>query len=547
MTPMRAAIYARRSTEEHQEASLEIQISEAKRFIERKGWSLDQANIFIDDAVSRAEFKKRPGLLKMILRAEQKAFDVVVMRDETRLGGDVIRVGVAIQEILEAGARIYYHFTDEEVRLDGAIDKFMCSARNFASELEREKIASRTREHLENKARRGLVVGGKIYGYDNVGVFEGEKRVRVEYKVNVAQAATIREVFERYARGEGLKSIAKDLNARGIPSPRGKGWAQSALSPMTQNERYRGVLTWGRQAKGYRAGTKVRRPAPEAAWTKVTSEELRIISEELWQGVQGRMAKRASFVGSKKGGTPAKHLLVGLGRCASCGGRLAVTNGRSSYEAVKVYVCANFREKGPTACSNSLRRPVPVVDAAVLSWIEENILNELIVAQVLAEVRRRLQERAASSGPQVDELEAQAKKLRAEIAKLGEAILLAEGGGMAHVVKMLGEREKSLSSIEARLASMSVAPQVLDLEVRRLEREASKRLSDLRGLLSRRPEEAKVALEALLSGPLAFSPISTPEGHRFEVTGQAALGGMNMGVPSGGHHVIPLGSIKLAA
>jgi site-specific DNA recombinase len=157
---MRAAIYARRSTDEHQAASLDVQIDEAKRYLARKGWTLDPEHVFVDDAISRAEFKKRPALIAMLVAAEAKAFDVVVTRDETRLGGDTNRTCLLIQDLLDADVRLYYHYTDEEVRLDNAVAKFLVTARNFASELEREKISQRTHEHLRSKARAGFVAGG---------------------------------------------------------------------------------------------------------------------------------------------------------------------------------------------------------------------------------------------------------------------------------------------------------------------------------------------------------------------------------------------------
>jgi hypothetical protein len=57
---LRAAIYAHRSTDEHQAASLDVQVEEARRFITSQGWAF--AGDFLEDAVSRAEFKKRPSL-----------------------------------------------------------------------------------------------------------------------------------------------------------------------------------------------------------------------------------------------------------------------------------------------------------------------------------------------------------------------------------------------------------------------------------------------------------------------------------------------------
>ncbi|HSO00062.1 MAG TPA: recombinase family protein [Candidatus Nanopelagicales bacterium] len=101
-----------------------------------------------------------------------------------RIGGDTYRTGIVIQDLLDHGVRLFYYFTNEEVRLDGAIEKFLVAARAFAAELEREKTSQRTHEHLMTKARRGLNVGGQVFGYENVEIKEGDRRVRVEYRIH---------------------------------------------------------------------------------------------------------------------------------------------------------------------------------------------------------------------------------------------------------------------------------------------------------------------------------------------------------------------------
>jgi DNA invertase Pin-like site-specific DNA recombinase len=151
---LRAAVYARRSTDEHQAASLEVQVEEARQYIERKGWSVEERRVYLEDAVARAEFKRRPSLIRMLNDATQRAFDVIVTRDETRLGDDMIRTTMLIGDILDHDVQLFYYFSGEKVVLDDATARFMVAARNFASELEREKISTRTREHLMVKARR---------------------------------------------------------------------------------------------------------------------------------------------------------------------------------------------------------------------------------------------------------------------------------------------------------------------------------------------------------------------------------------------------------
>lgn len=544
---MRCAIYARRSTEEHQAASLDVQVEEARRYITAKGWAVASDHVYRDDAVSRAEFKKRPGLIALLNAAESDAFDAVVLRDESRLGGDMHRTGLVLQDLIEHGVRVFYHFEDEEVQLNGATDKILIAVRSFAAELEREKIAGRTREHLETKARRGLNVGGRCYGYDNVPVFEGERRVRVDYKINEEQAAIVREVFERYAARDGLRTIAKELNARRVPSPhagrRGSGsWAPTMIRDMLQRERYVGVLVWGRAQKAYRGGTKVRIARAEADCIRVERPELRIVPADVWDAVQARFANRAPWKAGARGPSPS-YLLSGLARCAECGGPINVSNSKAGREVIRVYGCSHHRNRGAAVCGNSLRRPVGDVDAAVTDWIQANVLHEELCAEVLREVRQRLAQRAATSDSELTTLEAQVRTLRGELDRLVAA--LAAGTDSPTIVAAIAEREQRLRELRARIELVKAAPSVIDLEVRRLEKEARRRLGELRGLLGRNPKEARKALEAVCQGPLMLTPVRTDAGQRYQVEGNAAIGAVftTEGIPLGTPSVVNLPGI----
>ncbi|MDI1484712.1 recombinase family protein [Polyangium sp. y55x31] len=524
---LRCAFYGRRSTDEHQMASMEVQTQEGQRFIVAQGGTLAPEHVYLDDAISRAEFKKRPGLIALLNAANAGEFDAVVVRDESRLGGDTFRSGLVIQDLLESGIRLFYYYTDEEVTLDGAVDKFMIAARSFAAELEREKTAQRTHEHLLTKARRGLVVGGRVYGYDNVEVKEGERRIRVEYRVNEAQAAVVREIFQRYAEGEGLRTLVKDLNERRVPPPRagrrGTGsWSPSSIHEMIRRERYRGVLVWGKQEKTYKGGTKVRVPRAADEWVKTEAPELRIIDDELWSAVQARHEGRKRITGRTTYGPRVRYLLSGMGRCAVCGGPMRSDNGKVGYENVRVYNCGWHRDRGSTVCGNGLRRPIAAVDAAVMRFIRENLLREDVILDALQELRRRLCERAKAADTEAPELEQEVRKVRAEIERLSEAIM-STTDPPATLVRMLKEREKRLSALEGKLTAIRTAPSVLDLEIGRMEREARKRIEHLDAVMQRNPLEARKALETLVTGPLLFTPIETSAGKRYRIEGELAL------------------------
>jgi hypothetical protein len=163
------------------------------------------------------------------------------------------------------------------------------------------------------------------------------------------------------------------------------------------------------------------------------------------------------------------------------------------------------------------------VNAKCVSWLKERILREQVVLDILAEVRQRVAQQTTDAGSEVGQLEEQATTLRREITNLAEAVALTKGSVTA-LAEKLAARQERLASTEARLQLLKAAPEVLSLEVRRLEVGVRKRVEQLREFLDRDPEEARKILDALLDGPMVFTPIATPEGKRYEVTGRIATG-----------------------
>lgn len=537
---MRAAIYARRSTEEHQYASLEVQRQEARRFAEEKNWSVDPAHEYIDDAISRSEFKKRPGLASLRAAATQGAFDVIVTRDESRLGGDTLRTSVLVEELLDTGVALYYYFRDERVQIRNAMEKLVSVMRNFSSESEAEKIRERTREALVVKARRGFVAGGRCYGYDNVEIKDGAQRSHVEHRINDEQAEIVREIFRRFAAGEGLRTIAKALNERGVPSPRAfngqQGWAPSCIREMLGRERYRGVQVYGKTAKAYRGGTKVRLRGDVEKITRTENESIRIVSEDEWNAVAARMAANAKLTGRRGGaaGPPTPFLLAGLSRCGVCGGKIESHRGKTNTLESRVYICGARKDKGAAICTNKLRRPVVGVDRAVIDWVRANVLREELIVETLKELRRRLAEQAATSSGDRERLERQEKEISAKLTKLSHALTETDEKP-ATVIRLMADLEGELGRIRGRLEAIAATPSVLNLETRRMEREAKRRLENFRGLFERNPEDARKALEALLDGPLSMRPVETANGRQWEIRGVVKTGPIftTDGVPKG--------------
>ena len=496
MKNIRAAIYARRSTDEHQIESLATQLDNARRFAISKGYHIDPRHEFTDTA-SRAEFspKRRPGFAAIREAATDGQFNVIITRDDSRLGGDMLRVATFAQEMTDADVRIVFYSTDEEMVLENETSRLLAVMRGFASESERRKIASRTRESAERKARRGLVAGGVVYGYQNIAAPDGAGKVRA---IDEFQAAIVRDVFERYARGEGLRKICKSLAERGISSPRaGKrgigAWVPSAVHAMLRRPLYIGRMEWGRIHKTYKSGTRVRTNQHKHDMVVVEAPHLRIIPDELWNAVQARV--RSQKTPEKMGGRPAFYLLSGVLRCDVCNGPLTVINTKRGQQSIKVYACARRRDRGGTVCPSTRRREVDALDGLVLNWVRDNVLTEEYVTEVLAEARRRIEAQGLSREGELEPLERLAKKLRTEIDKFAEMALEAPNETRAVFFAKVSERQKQLADVEARMRGMCGMSTATNVAFGEVEREAREQLGQLGELVKGYPAEMRAIVK----------------------------------------------------
>jgi len=101
------------------------------------------------------------------------------------------------------------------------------------------------------------VAGGRVYGYRNVRNGQGF----VYRAIDQVEAGIVRRIFQQYADGVGMLTIAHTLNADAVPSPRkGSGsWTPTAIREMLRRPLYAGIMTWNKTQKVTRRGTKGQR------------------------------------------------------------------------------------------------------------------------------------------------------------------------------------------------------------------------------------------------------------------------------------------------
>lgn len=474
--PLVAAVLARKSTEQagvtDEQRSVTRQIEHARAYALARGWVVKDEYIFVDDGISGAEFRKRPGLTRLLnaLRPSPP-FQVLVMSEESRLGREQIETAYVIKQILDAGVRLFYYLDDRERTLDSATEKVLLSLAGFASEMERERTQQRTHDALLRLARGGYVTGGKAYGYDNVrastpGTGGGAHRPPARRVINPAQAAVVRRIFEWSADGWGITRIAKQLNADGISPPRGgeHGWAPSAVREMLYNELYRGRVLWNRTRKAHRRGTKTQEVRAPEDRIEVELADCRIVSDDLWDAAHAALGRRSRvFVPQIRGSSevepipqltpPSQYLLSGLARCSSCGGPIIAMSRHHGRRRGYFYGCAHNWKRGPAICPNNLHLPQAVLDEAVLDAMVLALDAELVEAAV-AQALVRLTDTAAETVDRRPMLESAIAEGRRREQRLAEAISQGTPGDAAPeaLLSALRAEETRRKALEQQLA-----------------------------------------------------------------------------------------------
>lgn len=479
--PVRAALYARFTTERQSSTADQLRVCEriaaAAQF--------DVVARFTDEAISGGT-AERPGYQAMLaaIRAGQVA--AIVAEDASRLWRNMAEQAPRLAELADLGVHVVT--SDLDTRQGDTAD-WMASILGTANQVYRKEIARRTRRSMEGRAREQRPTGGRAYGYTTGPAIVPE------------QAAIVREIFERFADGASLRSIAADLNARGIAPP-GAGWQRttrrtapawmvSALHAMLKNEQYAGRLTWNkRRWVRSAADSRKRRPVlnPPSEWVTHERPDLRIVSPELFALARARLTTRASVYGPGPGGRPV-YLLSGLLRCGVCGAAFVV----AAHRPVR-YACSRHRHGGPTACPNAMMVARETAEARLLGPVLDRLLSpdavELAVATMQAEARAQAHQ---VSPPALAALDAEL----AQLEQLARAGALSQDT-IAAARQRLQERRGKLVASTARSNVQTVL-----FGAERAYREA---VRDMRAILSGPDVHAARAVLSELVGEVRLVP-----------------------------------------
>jgi site-specific DNA recombinase len=447
----RAVIYARYSSDNQREASIEDQLEVCRRYVELQGWTI--VKVYADQALSGAS-RFRSAFQQMQVDAEAGRFDVVLVEALDRLGRKLADVADLHDRLSFLGIRLHTVST-------GEVTPMHVGMLGTMAQMYLKDLAEKTRRGQLGRALKGRIPGGRAYGYD---VLPAGPDGAGERRINPAEAAVVQRIFTLFAAGRSPRAIARQLNAEGVPGPDGRDWRDTTIrgpldrgTGILNNALYAGRLEWNRCAyvKDPRTGKRVARPNPREQWEIVPVPELRIIDEPLWDAVKARQAevrlvmRRDADGNALNGAHRQRYLLSGLLECGECGGGFTIVN-------AKDYGCATARAKG--TCGNHRRIRREELERRVLDGLKHRCWrpswSSSLPAIFQEEVNRQVAERAQGRAQDEGRLEAVRRKI-------GSMIRAIEDGLYQPSMKArMAELETEKAVLEERLAAAPEPPKL---------------------------------------------------------------------------------------
>ncbi len=328
---MKAVIYARYSSDNQREESIEGQIRECTAFAEKN--DITVLKHYIDRAYS-ARTDHRPAFQEMIKDSDKHLFDMVIVwkldrfsrdrydsaRYKVLLKKNNVRV-VSATEVISSGA--------DGILLESVLEGF---AEYYSADLA-EKV---TRGMTENALKRKFNGGSMPIGY----VIDEEQH----FQIDPLTAPFVLEAFKRYIEGATMKELIDFFKEKGIKNKNGRDINYNSIQRMLNNRRYIG----------------------EYAFRDIVVPDgiPAIIPKELFDRVQTKLAK------NKK--SPARHkaeedyLLTTKLFCGCCGAYMCGDSGKGrSGEVHRYYKCVSIKKRRAICNKKSVRK----------DWIEDIVVN----------------------------------------------------------------------------------------------------------------------------------------------------------------------------
>ena len=421
---MTAVIYARYSSDNQREESIEGQIRECTAYAEKNGITI--VKHYIDRAIS-AKTDNRPEFQQMIKDSDKKLFGIVLVwkldrfarnrYDSARYKTQLKKNGVKLMsatEIISEGP--------EGIILESVLEGY---AEYYSADLAEKVVRGQTENILKGRCN-----GGRgTFGY----TLDSERK----FHIDPLTSPFVLESFKKYNEGSTMKEIRDWLNENGIKNPVGGAFTYNSVEHMLKNRRYIGELKFRDVV------------VPDAIPP--------IIPLELFDDVQEKIAKNKKAPARRK--AEDDYLLTTKLHCGYCGALMFGESGTSrTGEVHRYYKCATAKKK--KGCKKKTVRKQWLEDL-VVNQTMQLVRNDAAMESIIAKVME-LQNKENTNIPLYE------KQLRDAESGIQNMLNAIQAGILTSSTKeRLEQLEETKRELEARIAEEKLAkPKVTEEFIR---------------------------------------------------------------------------------
>ena len=421
---MTAVIYARYSSDNQREESIEGQIRECTAYAEKNGITI--VKHYIDRAIS-AKTDNRPEFQQMIKDSDKKLFDIVLVwkldrfarnrYDSARYKTQLKKNGVKLMsatEIISEGP--------EGIILESVLEGY---AEYYSADLAEKVVRGQTENILKGRCN-----GGRgTFGY----TLDSEQK----FHIDPLASPFVVESFRKYRDGLTMKEIRDWLNENGIKNPVGGAFTYNSVEHMLKNRRYIGELKFRDVV------------VPDAIPP--------IVPLELFDDVQEKIAKNKKAPARRK--AEDDYLLTTKLHCGCCGALMFGESGTSrTGEVHRYYKCATAKKHKGCKKKTVLKQWLEdLVVNQTMQLVRDDAAMESIIAKVM-----ELQDQENTNLPLYE------KQLRDAESGIQNMLNAIQAGILTSSTKeRLEQLEETKRELEARIAEEKLAkPKVTEEFIR---------------------------------------------------------------------------------
>lgn len=377
---MKAVIYARYSSDNQTEASIEGQLRECMEFAERT--EIDVIGNYIDRALT-AKTDNRPEFQKMIKDSYKHAFDCIIVWKLDRFARNRYDSAHYKSLLKKNGVKV---ISAKESIGEGSEGILLESVLEGMAEYYSAELAEKVSRGMTENVLKGLCNGGQVtFGY----------KVNAEhcYEKDELTSPIVEQIFEMYSDGYKIKEIVDYLNEHNIRTYRNGKMTINIVQRILSNRRYIGEYKFQK--------------------TVVPNGIPAIISEELFNRVQEILAKNKRSPARKK--AEDEYLLTLKLFCGKCGAHMVGESGTGTSRVYRYYKCADTKKVH--ICDKKPVRKEWIEDLAVKAALD--ILKNDEIKDYLTDRIYALQ---GEENPRIPKLKAQLADVEKRLANIMQAI-----------------------------------------------------------------------------------------------------------------------------